>query len=619
MFIRESRTTNRKTGASYTSYKLVEAYRSEQGPRQRVILSLPELHLPKSEWRKLAIALEARIGGQLSLFEDDPQIAAAAEQAMRHFDFHQLRQEDLKERAVGQEWTSVDLQSVETTDFRSLGPELVGHTLWERLDMPNILETCGFTRRERALAEAVVVGRLVAPSSDLATWSWLRNRTALAELVEEELSDVGKDAVYEMADELLAHKSSMESALRAREHLLFPQVARVFLYDLTNVYLEGAAESNTLAKYGRSKEKRSDCRLVTLALLVDEYGFPVLSHVYGGNQSEPETLGDILERLEENTSMLAGTVTFVMDRGIATRENIALMQNKGYAYLVIERSPVHKRYEQEFQAEKETFTRIDDRAEGADAVYAKKVQTSDGKAHVLCISEGRAKKEKAMDGLAEQRFLEDLERLRQSVTKGTIVVPEKVGQRLGRIQERRATIAQYYDMEIVCDETQKRVTALTWVKKPTREQRNVLTGCYVIEASSRHAELSAKEIWNLYMTLGRVEESFRSLKTDLGVRPVYHQLSDRTEAHLWISVLAYHLLAVAERQLREQGDRRRWASIRDVLSTHQRTTVTMTDEQNRVHHIRISGKPEAEHREIYRKLRIKDPLHREHRIVDRRL
>ncbi len=142
--------------------------------------------------------------------------------------------------------------------------------------------------------------------------------------------------------------------------------------DLTNVYLEGVAQGNTLAKYGRSKEKRSDCRLVTLALLVDEYGFPVLSHVYGGNQSEPETLGDILARLEESTSMLAGTVTFVRDRGIATRENIALMQNHGYAYLVVERSPIHKKYEREFREERETFTWTDERA---DAVYANKVHT----------------------------------------------------------------------------------------------------------------------------------------------------------------------------------------------------------------------------------------------------
>jgi len=620
MFIRESRTTNRKTGVSYTSYKLVEAYRSDQGPRQRVVLSLPELNLPKSEWRKLAMALEARIGGQLSLFEEEPRIAAAAEQAMRHFDFHQLRHKDQQERATGQEWTSVDLQSVEATEFRSLGPELVGHTIWERLGMPATLSSMGFTRTQQALAEAVVVGRLVAPSSDLATWAWLRSRTALSELVAGDLSHVGKDAVYEMADKLLEHKSSIESALRAQEMLLFPQVARVFLYDLTNVYMEGAAEGNTLAKYGRSKEKRSDCRLVTLALLVDEYGFPLFSHVYGGNQSEPETLKDVLHRLEEeNTNLLQGTVTFVMDRGIATRDNIALLQNKGYAYLLVERRPVHKAYEQEFAAGRETFERIDNRADEADAVYAKKVMTAEGGAHVLCLSEGRAQKEIAMDRLAEQRFLEDLERLRQSVTKGSIVVPEKVGQRLGRIQERRASIAQYYEVEMQSDEAHRRVTGLQWKKKPAREQRSALTGCYVIETSSVHADLDAKEIWSLYMTLGRVENAFRSLKTDLGVRPVYHQMAERTEAHLWISVLAYHLLAAVERQLREHGDTRQWSSVRDVLRTHQRTTVMVTDDKNRAHHIRVSGRPESVHREIYRKLHMTDPLRREHRIVDRRL
>ena len=620
MFIRESRTTNRKNGVSYASYKLVEAYRSEQGPRQRVVLTLPELTLPKSEWRKLAIALEARIAGQLSLFEQEPHIAAAAEQAMLHFDFHRLRQKDLQDRAAGREWTSVDLQSVEATEFRSLGPELVGHTVWERLGMPAFLASVGFTREQQALAEAVVVGRLVAPSSDLATWSWLRDRTALSELVEADIAHVGKDAVYEIADKLLAHKPSMESALRAQEMILFPQIARVFLYDLTNLYMEGAAEANTLAKYGRSKEKRSDCPLITLALLVDEYGFPLFSHVYGGNQSEPETLKDVLNRLEEeNSDLMQGTVTFVMDRGIATRDNITLLQSKGYAYLLVERSPLHKAYEQEFAAGRETFERIDDRETDADAVYAKKLRTADGGAHVLCLSEGRAQKERSMDRLAEQRFLEDLERLRQSVTKGTIVMPEKVGQRLGRIQERRASIAQYYDVEIECNETQKRATDLRWTKKATREQRSVLTGCYVIEASHVHADLSAKEIWGLYMTLRRVEDAFRSLKTDLGIRPVYHQTAKRTEAHLWISVLAYHLLAVIERQLREASDTRRWSSIRGALSTHQRMTVLVTDEKDRVHHIRISGRPEAVHREIYRKLRMTDPLRREHRMVDRRL
>ena len=138
----------------------------------------------------------------------------------------------------------------------------------------------------------------------------------LSELVEGDLSHAGKDAVYEMADTLLEHKSSIESALRAQEMRLFLQVARVCLYDLTNIYMEGAAESNTLVKYRRSKDERSDCRLITLALLVDEYGSPLFSHVYGENQSDPETIQDVLYRLEgENPDLLRGTVIFVMDRG----------------------------------------------------------------------------------------------------------------------------------------------------------------------------------------------------------------------------------------------------------------------------------------------------------------
>jgi len=224
-----------------------------------------------------------------------------------------------------------------------------------------------------------------------------------------------------------------------------------------------------------------------------------------------------------------------------------------------------------------------------------------------------------MDRLAEQRFLQDLTRLRQLVTKGSIVVPEKVGQRLGRIQERRAMIAQYYEVEIQNDETHKRMLDLQWKKKLEREQRSALTGCYVIEASRLHADLGAKEIWSIYMTLGRVENAFRSLKTDFGVRPVYHQTAGRTKAHLWILVLAYHLLAVVEWQLREHGDTRRWSSVLNVLRRHGRKTVMVTDDKNRVHHIRVSGRPEGVHREVYHRLHITDPLRREYRIVDRRL
>jgi transposase len=346
-----------------------------------------------------------------------------------------------------------------------------------------------------------------------------------------------------------------------------------------------------------------------------------MSEIYAGNQSEPETLEEIVKRLEQQhrTLLDQGTMTFVMDRGIATRENVTLLQDKGYPYIVVERRPVRKAYEREFAQARETFERIDHRERKEEAVYARKVMVAADVANVLCLSEGKAQKEQAIDRLKEGRFLEDVERLQTSVRKGNIVLVPKVEQRVGRLKEKYPSIARYYDVEVVAEESGRRATDVALTKRSSREARSTLTGCYVIEAYGPHAALGSAEIWQLYMTLHRVEDAFRALKTDLGIRPVYHQTAERTQAHLFISVLAYHLLAVAERQLREHADTRRWQTICKELGTHQRSTVVVTDDKDRVHHIRVSGKPEAVHRDIYKKLSITDPLQRSHRTVERRL
>lgn len=616
MFIRESQTINRKTGAVYITHRLVESYRTENGPRQRVVMNLGTLTLPKSEWRRLAAELEARLAGQSSFFASDPRILKAADAAMANFDFHQLRTQERQERREQGEWLSIDLQSITTSQSRSLGPELVGHTMWERLGLPELLASLGWSEKQATLAEAVVIGRLVAPSSDLAAWSWLRQRTSLPELLTVDVSTVGKDAVYEAADRLLAQKTEIEAALRQRETLLFPRESRLFLYDLTNMYFEGAAAGNTLAAYGRSKEKRSDCPLVTLALLVDEFGFPVLSQIFRGNQSEPETLPTVIGKLKQGTKTLfeQSPPTFIMDRGIATKDNLDWLKEKNYQYIVVERRDAEKQFLAEFEAARETFERLGQSDIAQPTVYVKKIMVED-RAQVLCLSEGRSAKETAIDGRREQRLLSDLERLRTSVRKGNIVLPSKVGERIGRLQERYPSIAQHYDVRLEQDEAQRRTLNVVWEKRPSREERAVITGCYVIEASRDHAELEAAEIWSLYMTLVRVEDAFRALKTDLGARPIYHHTAGRTEAHLFVSVMAYHLLATIERQLREAGNKKLWSTVRTELSTHQRVSVTLTDDQARTHYLRVSGTPEPTHRDIYRQLGVKDPLKRAHRLV----
>ena len=625
MYIRECVTTNKKNNSKYITHRLVEAFRvtedGKQKVKQRVILHLGTLDLPKSEWPKLAKALEARLAGQFSLFEGNARIASAADKAMEYFEFIESTRHEKAVRQQKREMVCIDMQSVENERFRSLGPELVANSFWNRLGFDRLLETCGLSLFQQALAKAVIIGRLIKSGSELSTWHWLRKQTALLELLPVDLQEIGKDPIYEIADVLLLHKSTLEKGLREREKALFPRENSLFLYDLTNTYFEGTALGNTLAHHGKSKEKRTDCPLVVLALVVDRQGFPIFSQIYKGNQSEPETLEKILDRLYSagDTLFKETLPTIVMDRGIATKDNIALLKEKEYPYIVVERRAVEKEYLKDFETAKETYTKIESQtvvnSQGA-SVYVKKVLTEDS-CRVLCLSEGREQKERAIDALKEKRFLQDLTRLQISVSKKNILLVGKVSERIGRLKERYPSIAYHYDIELQLDESEKKVLALGWEKKQSRAERHALTGCYVIETS--HRELEAPEIWRLYTTLVRVEDAFRDLKTDLGLRPVHHQLARRTEAHLFISVLAYHLLISIERELREKGDHRRWSTIRTELSTHQRSTVVMTDDADQIHHIRLSGVPESQHREIYRLLEVKDPLKRNRILVGKRL
>jgi hypothetical protein len=575
MFIRETKTRNQKTNTIYVKYQLVESYRTEAGPRQRVLMELGSgITLSKQDRRELAAILKERLCGQSSVFsEQSPTLSHIADEAMRQYAFLQYQSESAT--CENREYVSVDLQSLGFMQQRSLGPDLVGNAFWNKLDFDEILAGCGFSGRERALAQAVVVGRLVAPASDLATIHWLKERCALIELLKDDLSEVGKDAVYEIADKIWDNKDRIELFLKTQEEALFPGRTSLFLYDVTNTYFEGACLGNELAQRGHSKDKRNDCPWVALALVIDKDGFPITSRIYEGNKSEPQTLEEILENVYPQTEQ--GSLflpTIVMDRGIATKDNVALLKEKGYPFLLIERRNAEKDYVSQFEHARENFEEIKDEEEKA-KVYVKKLDTQEG-SRVLCLSQGREKKETAIDELKEKRFLEDLERLEKSVAKGNIKLKDKVFERIGRLRERYPRIAPHYDIfvdlenghdikdeqhsiegnksnqgKLVNQDKQNtksrsnkgvKVIEVRHEKKETREKKQTLSGCYVIDTS--HKDLSAQEIWQLYMTLTKVEDSFRSLKTELGLRPIFHQKADRTKAHLFISVLAYHLLTL---------------------------------------------------------------------------
>jgi len=631
MYIRETKTENRKTGKVYVKHTLVESVRTPKGPRQRTVMQLGRLSLPRKHWPSLAIELERRIAGQAEFerlgLAPVPSVLKAADSAMDSFGERQRQRAANASDAEQAEYANIDLGTATSSLSRSIGPELAAHAMWEELGLPGVLGQLGFDGRARALAEAVVAGRLIHPGSDLATWDWIRNKSGIGELTEPALDSVGRNGVYEISDRLLGCRKVLERHLRDTEQRAFPSGQQLFLFDLTNFHMEGQALGNSLAAHGKSKQKRYDCPLLSLALAVDSRGFPLFSKVYPGNVSEPATFQEILEEaglLNVPQPLLAfATPTVIMDRGIAIADNVALLQANGIAYMTVERGPRNQAHLAEFAnaATDPSFTVIGQ--EAGQTIRVKKVAGElEGTADVLCVSSGRRAKEKAIADRWEGRAAEDLLALQRSIRAGNIKQRGKILRKVGRLDERYAGFSKRFAVELV-PETGKpeRIADLAFTRKALVEQRpeddNPLHGTYVI--GTTHDELGAERIWRMYMTLTRVEAAFRSLKSDLGTRPIHHQGRERSEAHLFVAVLAYHLLINIEHRLRESGDNRRWTTVRDLLLTHRRDTLIFTDDQRRIHHIRQTGAPEPAHLDIYRKLAANHRMARVHEVVAKRL
>ena len=619
MFIRESKTTNKKTGEVYVKHQLVASVRTEKGPRNRVVMGLGTLSVPRIDWKRLAHALECRITGQMSLLEGhDADLEALALKLASNYGLSKnLRapaatggRQEGQERENGRgQFVSIDIGSVKLRRTRGLGAELLCMKAWELLGLTGILGRLRVSVTSLSLIMALVFGRLISPGSERHTIGWFQKRSALQELPGiTDLKNCGKDRFYNAADELYGHKERIEDLLYARERELFPDTAdTIYLYDLTNTYFGGNGLGNALANRGHSKNKRYDCPLITLGMVVNGDGMPICSQIYKGNQSEPETMEGMMERLMyrlHGSQIPLIKPTVAMDRGIATDDNVKWLRENGYHYIVIKREDGNAEYRQEFEARRDTFELVRSKKSvyGEDSnVYVRRgAAGDDGMCRILCYSEGKERKEKAIADRKGNPFLEDIENLRKSIQKGTIKNREKIANKLQRIIGKHGRKAK--DYEAALELAGEKVIGISADRKTAEVEP--LYGCYVIESS--HSDMSAQEIWKLYMTLTHVESAFRSMKETLGMRPVYHQTSERSEAHLFITVLAYHLLASIENIMAQQGDNRTWGALREVMSTLMRGTVTMRDNMGVTYDLRVSGEPEDEHRDILDKLGVRN-------------
>lgn len=601
MYIRMTSRTYK--GKTYTNYLLVESLLTPKGPRQKVICSLGDLRpRPQQEWLALAHKLGSALSGQQELpgSHHDAELEQLIAKVQSCAPIPALQAP--APTAGGKEMVAVRVAGVRCEQSREAGPVHVGYQFWQRLGVDAILEQAGLSEGARRLTLAMTLNRLIHPASELAMPGWIR-ATALPDILGVDFDELAEDALYRNLDKLHEHRVAIETALAERERNLFGLDQTVFLYDVTSTYFEGRAMGNAKAKRGYSRDHRGDCKQVLVGLAVNRDGFPLAHEVFAGNRHDSTTLEEMLKALDQRVG-LKPEQTVVVDRGMAGQENIAQIRARSLHYLVAEPYAERKDWLEEFQDSSE-FVAVERDPSPRNPFQKKstiqvKMRRVDGETHVLCLSSERKEKDRAIRELHEKRLLVDLAKLKKRVAKGKGrgTKPAEVRESIGRLKERYSRVARYYRMEY--DEAQKTFT-YQW-EESKRAEAEKLDGSYLLKTD--RADLSAEEAWRIYILLTRAEAAFRALKSPLAERPIFHHKECRVEAHIFLCVLAYHLLTAIEKTLLDAGEHTSWATVREQLRTHQVNTIVLPTNNGMELRIRKATTPEPVHQELYRQLGI---------------
>jgi transposase len=583
MFVRRTQTRRTDAGKPYFSHRLVHAERIGNTVRQRTLLNLGRhFDIPNTEWPRLCARVEDILNGQAPVLPDCPP--DVEEEAQR------IAAQLVARGAGGPSNHPADVQPVDVSSLRlvrprSVGVEQIGLWALEKLGLPALLADLGINGALRAAATGAIIGRLAQPASERATHRWLQQRSGLGELLGTDFETTSAMQLYRASDALVKHRQAIEERLFDRAMGLFDLQPTVTLYDLTNTYFEGEAGQQPQAQRGHSKEKRTDCPLLTLGLVLDASGFVRRSQVFAGNVREQQTLAGMLGALQAPQDALV-----VMDRGVATEACVTWLRDNGYRYLVVSR-------ERHRQFDTETAVSVRTRSEQTVHLH-KTVSTDPDEVRLYCFSEERANKERAIVERFTTRFEAALAKLNDGLARPRAHKRlDQVWQRIGRLKSRHTRVAAHYQIDVTADETGERAAAVTWTRRPKDGSMLTHPGIYCLRSSE--TDWDEETLWRTYTTLTDVEAVFRSLKSELGLRPIYHHKPRRAEGHLFITVVAYQLAQVIRTRLRTHGEHASWSTLRRILEGQQRVTATFRRPDGRTLHVRTATQPEPEQRAIY--------------------
>jgi len=590
MYIRRVPTRNITSGESYFTYRLVRTERIGNRVRQVTLLNLGRhFALAQEDWPTLCPRIEEILTGQAGLLSLKPELEKLAQRYAAQLLLRQGQSVEpgrtRRSVSAGRCFVEVDIDSLQVLRPRSVGVEHAGLSVMRELGFIEHLQALGFNRAQCAATIGNVIGRMAAPGSELATWGWLKDESALGEILEFDFEGMSLMRLYRASDLLLHHQAKIEAFVFERVRSLFALESTVTLYDLTNTYFEGAQKGNPKAARGHSKEKRTECPLLTLGLVLDASGFVKRSQVFSGNAVEARTLEAMLKGLQAPAGALV-----VMDRGIATEQNLAWLKAQGYRYLVVSREKTRQF---------DPLHAIEISAAGGQRIRLHKVLSADAQeVRLYCHSPGREQKERAIIARLTQRFEQGLAKLCEGLAKPRgekrLV---KITERIGRLKQKCRGIGQHYRIEFQTDGSGKKLKALTWTKQPVPGTQMTDPGVYCLR--SNETAWTPEQLWRTYVTLTDLEAVFRSLKSELGLRPIFHRKEARSDAHLFISVLAYQFVQIIRKRLAERGIHDSWASLRRILQVQRRVTSSFKTRAGRTLNVRKASLPESELAPLY--------------------
>ena len=591
--------SKKDSSKKYYTYRLVESIRIGKQVKRVTLLNLGSgFNVKQEHWSDFSKRIDDIIKQTPGLFELDKDLENLANQYALQLIASKAKAQTDANSAVSIEdkYKEIDTTTIKNSDIKDIGIENIVYETITELKLDTKFKELGFTNVQYNSAIGTLVAKIANPGSEAKAYDWLCNTSGINELIGCDYNKISSNSIYRISDKLFSHKEILEEYLYNTQKQIFDYDETITLYDLTNTYFEGGAKGIEKAKRGRSKEKRSDAPIITLAVMLDSSGFVKKSDIFDGNISEPKTFKEMLDKLqvkkEKKNLLNSHSSLVIMDAGIASQENIDYLIANQYEYLVVSR-----KHNKQFDEDKATPVKLDKRDEAI--VKAMKVVNEEtGEIELFIHSVAREAKEEAMQKRVQTLFIDKLQYLKDGLAlKRRTKKYTKVLETIGRLKEKYPLISQYYSTIVTKDPDSDNAIDISWSEKKTLDNKSAINGIYCLRTNNK--TMDEKTLWKTYTTLTDLESVFKSLKSELGLRPIFHQKQSRVDGHLFITLLAYSLIHTIRYKLKQKGINYSWDTIRDILRNQKRITTSMKCRDGSTLYIRQSSELNDRQKEIY--------------------